>query len=88
MAKPFHLEIVTPEKLVYSGDVEIVIVPTVTGEEGYMADHVPACKLLKPGSLRLREPSAKTFLEMQITGGFVDVRGTALVFTDSATPTE
>ena len=85
MAKPFSLEIVTPEKRFYSGEVEIVIVPTVTGEEGYMADHTWACKLLKAGGMRFREAGAKDFRHASIDGGFVDVRGDALVFTDSVT---
>ena len=83
MAKSFNLEIVTPEQRFYSGEVEIVIVPTVTGEEGYMADHTWACKLLKAGELRFREPGAKDLRRAKISGGFIDVRGDALVFTDS-----
>ena len=83
MAKSFNLEIVTPEQRFYSGMVEIVIVPTVTGEEGYMADHTWACKLLKAGELRFRESGSKEFRRAKIDGGFVDVRGGALVFTDT-----
>ena len=83
MAKTFQLEIVTPEQRFYSGEVEIVIVPTVTGEEGYMADHTPACKLLKAGELRFREPGGKDLRSAHIDGGFIDVRGSVLVFTDS-----
>ena len=83
MAKSFQLEIVTPDQRFYSGEVEIVIVPTVTGEEGYMANHTWACKLLKSGELRFREPGSKEFRRAKIDGGFIDVRGSALVFTDS-----
>ena len=83
MAKAFPLEIVTPERHFFSGEVEIVIVPTVTGEEGYMADHTWACKLLKKGELRFREAGSKEFRYAKIDGGFIDVRGSALVFTDS-----
>ena len=83
MAKSFPLEIVTPEQQFYSGEVEIVIVPTVTGEEGFMAEHTWACKLLKAGELRFREAGAKDLRHVSINGGFIDVRGGALVFTDS-----
>ena len=84
MPKPFSLEIVTPEQRFYSGEIEIVIVPTVTGEEGYMAGHTWACKLLKAGELWFREAGAKEYRLAAISGGFIDVRGNALVFTDTA----
>ena len=51
MAKSFKLEVITPSKLFYKGDVEIVIVRTLEGEEGFMADHSWACKLLDVGEL-------------------------------------
>ena len=84
MAKSFSLEIVTPEAQFYTGEAEIVIVRTLSGEEGFMAEHAWACKLLGKGELRFREPCSKEHRYAQISGGFVDVRDEILIFTDSA----
>ncbi|MBR5088014.1 MAG: hypothetical protein IK093_01160, partial [Ruminiclostridium sp.] len=37
MAKKVNLEIITPSKVFYRGDVELVIVRTLSGDEGFMA---------------------------------------------------
>ena len=89
MARSFLLEIVTPEKHFYSGEVEIVIARTLWGEEGFLAGHIHACKLLGTGELWFREAGAKDYKLAAVTGGFVNVRGDVLVFTDAAEwPTE
>ena len=84
MAKSFLLEIVTPEKLFYYGKAEIVIARTLTGEEGFMAGHSWACKLLGTGELWFREAGEKDYRLAAVSGGFVDVQDHILVFTDSA----
>ncbi|MDR3305475.1 MAG: F0F1 ATP synthase subunit epsilon, partial [Clostridiales Family XIII bacterium] len=84
MAKSFSLEIVTPEKLFYWGNVEIVIARTLSGEEGFMADHIWACKLLSIGELWFREAGGKDYKLVAVSGGFIDVKGDILVFTDAA----
>ena len=84
MAKSFKLEIATPEMLFYSGEVETVVVRTLSGEEGFLADHVWVCKLLDSGTIRIREPGSKEHKFAIITGGFIDVHGDALIFTDHA----
>jgi F0F1-type ATP synthase, epsilon subunit (mitochondrial delta subunit) len=84
MAKTFTLEIVTPEKRFYSGEVETVIARTLTGEEGFLANHIWACKLLDSGVLKIREAGSKELKRADISGGFVDVHGDILIYTDSA----
>ena len=49
MANSVRLEVITPSKLFYRGEVELVIVTTLDGDEGFMAGHVWACKLLDIG---------------------------------------
>lgn len=83
-SKKFLLEIVTPEKFFYRGEVEIVIARTLSGEEGFMAGHTWACKLLGTGELWFREADAKEYKLAAISGGFIDVRGDILIFADSA----
>jgi len=84
MPKAFPLEIVTPEKRFYAGDAEIVIVRTLSGDEGFMAGHAWACKLLATGEVWFRETSSKEFRYAAISEGFIDVRGNVMIYTDAA----
>lgn len=84
MAKSFMLEVITPERQFYKGEIEMVIVRTLLGYEGFMANHLWACKLLDTGVLRIKEAGAKDFRVAAITGGFIDVKGDVVIFTDAA----
>lgn len=84
MAKTFKLEIITPERLFYQGDVEMVIVRTLLGYEGFLANHAPACKILGTGIMRIKEAGGKDFLYASTTGGFIDVKDRVTIFVDAA----
>jgi F-type H+-transporting ATPase subunit epsilon len=84
MAKNVVLEIVTPSKLFYMGEAEMVIVRTLTGAEGFMANHSWACKLLDTGELWIREAGAKDFRIAAVSGGFICVKESIIIFTDAA----
>jgi F-type H+-transporting ATPase subunit epsilon len=84
MADTFRLEIVTPERLFYDGQVEMVIVRTLSGDEGFMANHAWACKLLNTGELWLKEEGSRDYRVAAISGGFIDVKTETIIFTDSA----
>ncbi|HZK02187.1 MAG TPA: ATP synthase F1 subunit epsilon [Anaerovoracaceae bacterium] len=84
MAKTFKLEVITPERLFYEGDVEMVIVRTTLGYEGFLANHAWACKLLGTGIMRLKEAGESKFKHASITGGFIDVKDRVTIFTDAA----
>jgi F-type H+-transporting ATPase subunit epsilon len=84
MANSIRLEIVTPERLFYDNDVELVIVRTLTGDEGFMARHSWACKLLDVGEIWIQEAGSKDFKVGAISGGFIDVKTEITIFTDAA----
>lgn len=84
MANSYTLEIVTPEKLFYMGEVEQVIVRTLDGEEAFMAHHSWACKLLATGELWIMEAGSKDYKIAALSGGFVDVRDSVIIYSDSA----
>ncbi len=86
MSKSFRLEVITPERLFYSGQAELVIVKTDSGEEGYMADHTWAVKLLQPGQLRIQEEGAdrKNMKYAAISEGYIVVEDSIMIFTDAA----
>ena len=50
----FSLEIKTPDALVFSGDVESLIVPRPDGLEGYLANHEPVLVDLAHGTLEIK----------------------------------
>jgi F-type H+-transporting ATPase subunit epsilon len=69
---PLHLEIVTPERLAYSDDVDMVLVPGLEGELGILPHHTPLVSLLGVGELKIRKGGdEETFA---IAGGFLQVR--------------
>jgi F-type H+-transporting ATPase subunit epsilon len=69
---PLRLEIVTPERLAYEDDVDMVLVPGVEGELGILPHHTPLVSLLGVGELVIRKDgNEETFA---IAGGFLQVR--------------
>lgn len=84
MAKSTLLEVITPSRMFYKGDVELVIVRTLLGDEGFMANHTWACKLLAAGELWIQEAGSKDFKVAAIAGGFIDVKQNIIIFTDAA----
>jgi F-type H+-transporting ATPase subunit epsilon len=54
MARTLICEVVTPERIVYRNEVEMVVAPALDGEIGILPLHAPLVTLLKPGEIRLR----------------------------------
>ncbi|MGZ6273467.1 MAG: F0F1 ATP synthase subunit epsilon [Candidatus Limnocylindrales bacterium] len=69
---PLHLEIVTPERRAFEGDVDEVIVPGSEGEMGILPHHAPLISLLGQGVLRLKRGGQEEVFA--IFGGFLQVR--------------
>jgi F-type H+-transporting ATPase subunit epsilon len=69
---PILLEIVTPERLAYSGEVDAVIVPGSEGELGVLPHHAPLVSTLGVGELRYRKGGEEE--SFAIVGGFLQVR--------------
>ncbi len=67
----FRLDIVTPERLVYSQDVDVLTVPTVQGEISILAKHVPLVSIISPGEVKIKRDNEIEY--MAISGGFVQV---------------
>jgi len=72
----FHFEIATPERVVYSDDVESVTVPTVDGEITVLAHHLPLVTVLKAGELVIKK--GNDVHPYAIGGGFLEMDGTKL----------
>jgi len=82
----FRFDLVSPEQLVFSGEVEHVVVPGTEGEFGVLAGHAPLIAMLRPGILRILGPNEQRIL---VVGGFAEVTPEGLtVLADRATPVE
>ena len=83
--KSFWLDVVTPSKKFYSGEVEEVIITTQAGKEGFMAKHSWTCKILDAGELWIRELGAAPdeWKIASAAGGFVDVKENMVIYTDA-----
>jgi F-type H+-transporting ATPase subunit epsilon len=66
-------EVVTPERVVYSDDVHMVIAPGVEGELGILPHHAPLMTALTYGQLVIRKEGEEDVL-MAIGGGFMEIR--------------
>ena len=69
---PLLLEIVTPERLAYSGTVDAVVLPGSEGELGVLPHHAPLVSMLGVGELRIR--TGGDVEVFAIVGGFLQVR--------------
>ena len=68
-----HFELVTPEKLVLSEDVYMVVVPGVEGDFGVMVGHAPVMTTLRDGELKLYRTVGAPPEAIRVAGGFAEV---------------
>ena len=71
-----HFELVSPEKLVFSGEVTQVDVPGVEGEFGVLAGHAPYVSTLRPGILTVHAATGDQ--KIIVLGGFAEVSAQGL----------
>ena len=80
-----HFELVTPDKLVMSDDVHMVVVPGVEGESGIMAGHAPYMTTLRNGEIAVFRSQGAQPERIPVTGGFAEVSDRGLtVLAESA----
>jgi len=68
----FRLEIVTAERMVYSGDVNMVVAWGVEGQLGILPHHAPLMTMLQPGELIVKKDNEEFY--HAVSGGFLEVR--------------
>jgi F-type H+-transporting ATPase subunit epsilon len=72
----FHFELVSPEKLLFSGEVEQVDVPGAEGDFGVLAGHAPFVSTLRPGILTVHGSGGEQ--KIVVLGGFAEVSAEGL----------
>ena len=83
----FHFELVSPEKISFSGEVDQVDVPGAEGDFGVLAGHAPLIALMRPGIMTVTAAGEQT--KLVVLGGFAEVGPDGLtVLADVATSVE
>ena len=82
----FKLDFVTPERLLYSAEVEQIIVPGSEGEFTILSEHSPIISSLKPGFIKIYEELSNEPIIYFVTDGFIDMASNQLtILAQSAT---
>jgi len=68
-----HFELVTPERLVRSEDVYMVVVPGTEGDFGVLAGHAPLMSVMRSGELAIYASANAVPVKIRIEGGFAEV---------------
>jgi F-type H+-transporting ATPase subunit epsilon len=83
----FNFELVSPERQLFSGQVEQVVVPGAEGDFGVLAGHAPFVSSLRPGILTVHGEGQPK--RLYVRGGFAEVsEGSLTVLAERATPVE
>ena len=81
-----HFELVTPEKLVRSEEVHMVVVPGTEGDFGVLQGHSPLMSVIRPGELTVYSGANTVSARIRVEGGFAEVSERGLtVLAEAAT---
>ena len=88
MAKQLHVDLVSVEEKIWSGEAEMLVARTTEGELGVLPGHAPLLgQLAEPGQVRIKRPEGD--LAYDVTGGFLSVTETGVtVLAESCQPAE
>jgi F-type H+-transporting ATPase subunit epsilon len=74
MANTIHVDVVSAEESIYSGEAEFVVLPGVMGELGIFPKHTPLITQIKPGQVRIKIPGQAEETVVFVQGGFLEVQ--------------
>jgi F-type H+-transporting ATPase subunit epsilon len=88
VADLLHFELVSPERLLSSGKVAMVVVPGAEGDFGVLPGHAPVMSTIRPGAIAIYEADSNTLTRrIFVDGGFAEVTPEGLtILAESATP--
>jgi F-type H+-transporting ATPase subunit epsilon len=72
MAKTIHVDIVSAEQEIFSGEADLVIAPGEGGELGILPEHMPLLTRVKPGTIRIQKGSDEEII--YVSGGMMEVQ--------------
>ena len=86
MANTIHVDEVSAEEQIFSGEAEFVVLPGIMGELGIYPRHTPLLTEIKPGAVRIKLPGQAAEELVFVQGGFLEVQPTRVtVLADTAT---
>ena len=74
MAKTLHVDIVSAEQSIFSGEADMVIAPGEAGELGILPEHMPLLTRIKPGTVRILQPGGGEEEVIYVSGGMMEVQ--------------
>ena len=74
MANTIHVDVVSVEEQIYSGDAEFVVLPGVEGELGIYPRHTPLFTEIRPGAVRMKLPNQEREELVFVQGGYLEVQ--------------
>lgn len=85
MANTVHIDVVSAEASIFSGEAEFVVAPASAGEVGIYPNHAPMISTIKPGALRIKQSNEAEEVLIYISGGLLEVQpGVITVLADTA----
>ncbi len=85
MANTVHIDVVSAEASIFSGEAEFVVAPAGAGEVGIYPNHAPMITTIKPGALRIKQSDVAEETLIFISGGMLEVQpGMITVLADTA----
>jgi F-type H+-transporting ATPase subunit epsilon len=85
MAHTIHVDVVSAEELIFSGEAEFVALPGEAGELGIYPMHTPLITRIRPGAVRIKLPGKAEEEFVFVAGGLLEVQpGTVTVLADTA----
>ena len=72
MAKTLHVDIVSAEQQIFSGEASMVIAPGEGGELGILPEHMPLLTRVKPGTIRIQKGAEEEII--YVSGGMMEVQ--------------
>lgn len=85
MANTIHVDVVSAEETIFSGEAEFVALPGELGELGILPNHTPLITRIKPGAVRIKVPNQAEEEFVFVAGGILEVQPYAVtVLADTA----
>lgn len=85
MANTVHIDVVSAEASIFSGEAEFVVAPAAAGEVGIYPNHAPMITTIKPGALRIKLADTAEETVIYLSGGMLEVQpGVITILADTA----
>jgi F-type H+-transporting ATPase subunit epsilon len=74
MAHTIHVDVVSGEESIFSGEAEFVVLPGTEGELGIYPQHTPLITQIRPGAVRIKQSGQADETLVFVQGGFLEVQ--------------